>query len=202
AVASQTRTGIVATVDLYTQLARATEGQGIAQSKLVEITKTINNTMLASGGSADSMRAAITQLGQGLAAGVLRGEEFNSVSEQAPLLLKAIREETGKTVGELRKFAQDGGITTELIIKSLDGYSAAAQEAADAMGRTFGQSLVLARNNAIEFVGASAEITQAVGVAGGAVVAVSQNLDILVGLIGAVATVITARSLSALGTWT
>lgn len=200
-VADDTRSSYEATVSLFTQLTRATEGLNVSEEKRIGITKTINNLMLASGGNADSMRAAIMQLGQGLASGALRGEEFNSVSEQAPLILKAIREETGKTTGELRKFAQEGGITTELLIKSLENYSEKAQLAADAMGDTFGQSLVRARNNAIAFVGANDQITKSVSLMGSSLVAVSQNLEIVQDLVIATAAVIAGRYVGAIGLW-
>lgn len=200
-VSNATRTPIEATVDLYAQLRRSTESLGLSQEKVIEITKTIGNSMLASGGNADSMRSAIIQLGQGLASGALRGEEFNSIAEQAPLIMAAISAETGMAAGELRKFAATGGITTELLVRALENYSGAAQKAADAMGATFGQSLTEARNNAVAFVGASAQLTEAVGAAGGAIVYISQNLKIFQSLVEVVAAVIAARLVGAAVAW-
>lgn len=196
-----TRSSYESTVSLFTQLARSSDELGVSQERIIGVTKTVNNLFVASGADATSASNAIRQLSQGLAAGALRGDEFNSVAEQAPLIMRAISQETGKTVGELRDFAAEGMITSELLIRSLENYEQQAEDAAKAMGQTFGQSLVIARNNAIAFVGASEQITTAVGAAGQAVVMVSENIGILTDLVVAAAAVITARYVGAIGAW-
>lgn len=76
--------------------------------------------MAISGASATAAQAALTQFGQALASGQLRGEELNSVMEQTPALAKAIADGMGVSVGELRKKAQDGEMTIEKVIQALE----------------------------------------------------------------------------------
>jgi len=54
-----------------------------------------------------------------LGAGALRGEEFNSVAEQAPAVLQAIAKEVGKPVGALKDLAKQGELTSDIVIAAL-----------------------------------------------------------------------------------
>ncbi|MGK3946524.1 tape measure protein, partial [Streptomyces caeruleatus] len=62
----------------------------------------------------------MVQLGQGLSAGALRGDELNSVMEQLPRLGQALTKHLGITAGALRDFASTGQLTTEIIQKALE----------------------------------------------------------------------------------
>jgi len=176
-IANDTRSSLSDTTELYTSLAISTKSLGYSQDQVLGITKTLNNLFLESGKSAEESSGAIRQLGQALQSGALRGDEFNSVAEGAPGILRAIQAQTGKTAGELRDFAATGGITAELLTKSLENYSDKAQEAADKTKITFSQSLIVAKNNATFFVGS---INDAVNVTGGLaknIISLSESLS-------------------------
>ncbi|WP_373224516.1 tape measure protein, partial [Proteus mirabilis] len=85
----------------------------LSQQKVAELTETVSKAVAISGASTTAAQAALTQFGQALASGQLRGEELNSVMEQTPALAKAIADGMGVSVGELRKKAQDGEMTIE-----------------------------------------------------------------------------------------
>jgi len=89
-VANESRSSFEATSGLYTRLSRATANLNLDQAELIDLTDTINKSFAVSGASAQEASNAITQLAQGLAAGALRGDEFNSVSEQSPILMQAV----------------------------------------------------------------------------------------------------------------
>lgn len=152
-IANDTRSSLEATVELYTSLSVATQSLGVSQERAIGVTETINNLFLESGKGAQESAGAIRQLGQALQSGALRGDEFNSVAEGAPGILRAIELQTGKTRGELRELAAQGGITAELIVASLESYSEAAQEAADKTSVTLEQAFTVAGNNLTYFVG-------------------------------------------------
>lgn len=199
-IAIDTRTNLEATASLYATLSRSTQDLGLSQEKLGGIVKTINNTFLAAGASAEATKGSLVQLSQAFASGVLRGDEFNSVAEQAPGIMKAISLETGKTIGQLRDFAATGGITSDILIKSLENYAVVAQEAADKSQRTFGQSAELAKTNAIAFVGNNKDIQSATSAAGNAVVFLSKNINVLVTAMEAAAIVMSTRLAVSIGT--
>ncbi|MGB1297286.1 MAG: tape measure protein [Psychrobium sp.] len=193
AVSIRSRTDISATVDLYSTLARSTEELNISGERLQKITETIGKSFALSGADAASAAGAIRQLGQGLASGALRGDEFNSVAEQAPEIMRAIAKETGLTIGELRKFAAEGGITTELLIASLENYEDAVNSAFGQTTRTMSQSLQEASNIALDFVGSSNSVQAATQTAGESVIFLANNLDKVVLTAQTLAVVISAK---------
>lgn len=124
-ISLRTNSALDETGTLFTKLAKAGQEAGksaeVAQREALALTETINQTVQLSGGSADSAKAAIVQLIQGLQSGVLRGEEFNSVMEQAPRLAQAMANGLGVTTGELRKLANQGALTAETVMGALRG---------------------------------------------------------------------------------
>nr|DAU49415.1 MAG TPA: Tail tape measure [Caudoviricetes sp.] len=114
-IANETGTVFAATAELYTRLFRAM-GSSANSAEILQFTKTIQQMTAISGAGAEEAKAAIIQLAQGLASGALRGDEFNSVAEQMPILLEVLQKSLGKTRAELRKMAEDGAITPQLIL--------------------------------------------------------------------------------------
>jgi tape measure domain-containing protein len=176
-VSNETRTGFEATANLYARLTRATSEMGLSQRELVGITTTINQSFAVSGATAAEAAAAITQLSQGLAAGALRGDEFNSVAEQAPGIMRAIADSLGMTNGELRKFAQTGGITAEIVVTALQKASASIENDFAKANMTLGQAVVVAKNNMLELVGANETLQAGMAGAGRAIIGVTTALQ-------------------------
>ena len=81
--------------------------------------------------NATEASAAFTQLAQGLGSGRLQGDEFRSIAEQVPQLLKAISDETGIAAGKLKDFASKGLLTSDVVLRAL---AKSAEEGADKIG--------------------------------------------------------------------
>ena len=92
---------------------------GVSLKDIVSTYNGFNTAARISGATAVEASNAFTQLAQALGSGALRGDEFNSISEQVPGILTAISKETGVAQGQLRKFAADGKITSDVVIKAL-----------------------------------------------------------------------------------
>jgi len=152
-IANDARVPINSTADLYAKLTKAGETLGLTQQRVGVITETIAKSLAISGGSVESQNAAIMQLNQALASGVLRGEEFNSISEQAPRLLYAMADALGVNIGELRNMAQDGQLTADVVVKALESQSAAIRSEFGQMAPTIGQSVTLIENSMIQMIG-------------------------------------------------
>lgn len=152
-VAQRTRIDLEQTSSLYTSLARSTEALGVTQTEVLGVTESINKALVISGTSAASAQAALVQLGQAFSSGVLRGEELNSVLEQAPRLSRAIADGLGVTTGQLRQMGADGEITAEKLFRAI-------QKAGEALGEEF-QRLPATVGGAVTQVQTS--ITQLVG---------------------------------------
>lgn len=178
-ITKETRSELTNTVDLYATMTRSTTELNISSERLMDVTKTLNNLFVSGGKPISEVEGAIRQLNQGLAAGALRGDEFNSVAEGAPKVMDALAAKLQMTRGELRNFAATGGITSEILISALEDYQVTAQKLADQTAKTFGQNLQNATSNVTEFVGNSESLNSAVGSLGNGIESLSENLDAL-----------------------
>ena len=78
-----------------------------------------NTAAKLAGASTIEASNAFRQLAQALGSGRLAGDEFRSISEQIPTLLKPIADELGVNVGELKKFAAEGKLTSDVVLRAL-----------------------------------------------------------------------------------
>ena len=176
-IAQRTRSPLKETAEVYQRLATNADALGMSLSEVGDTTETINKLMVISGTSGASAAAALTQLGQAFASGTLRGEELNSVMEQAPALAKAIADGMGVTVGQLRAMGQEGKITAESVVKALKDQGAAVDEQFGKMAPTIGQAMAQAGNSFINYIGKVNEATGASGGLASAIVGISNALD-------------------------
>ncbi len=139
-IAQRSRVSFVDLGQTYAQMARSTKELGISSADLRGVTETIAKSMTISGGSAESMKAALLQLSQGMASGTLRGEELNSVMEQTPRLAQAIAAGMGVSIGELRKLGEEGKLTTESVFSALKSQAEAIDGEFARVKPTIGQA--------------------------------------------------------------
>jgi tape measure domain-containing protein len=165
-------------------MARSTQDLSITQNELLDVTNTINKALIISGGSAESMNAALVQLGQGFASGTLRGEELNSVMEQTPRLAQAIAEGMGVSVGKLRALGAEGKITAEAVIKALQSQAKSVNDEFSKMEMTVSQAQTVAYNSMVRLIGSFDQATGASGSLSDAIVSVAKSID---GLSGSIA---------------
>jgi len=71
------------------------------------------------GVSSQQASGAFLQLSQALGSGRLQGDEYRSIAEQLPILTQVIAKEMGKPVGQIKKLASEGKVTSEIVIKAL-----------------------------------------------------------------------------------
>lgn len=197
-ISQNTRASLDATASLYARLERATRSYGTSAEDLTRLTTIINQGFVVSGATAEEASNAVIQLSQGLAAGALRGEEFNSVTEQGSRLANALADSLGVDIGQLRAMAAQGQLTTDVVVNGLLSQG-------DAIGREFsntistiGQSLTIAGNNLTQFIGSSTTVRASVAIFNDTVVTLSENLDAVSTVVIAVAAVIGSRYVAAL----
>lgn len=176
-VAQRTRIDLQETTTLYTRLAGSTEALGVSQGELVGVTEAINKALVISGTSAASAQAALVQLGQAFASGVLRGEELNSVLEQAPRLARAIADGLGVPIGKLRQMGADGEITAEKLFRALQNSSAALTAEFEKMPVTVGGATTQVINSLTALIGTIDKLTGSSSTVGGWVSQTSKDFD-------------------------
>ena len=102
---------------------------GSTMDEITAIFNGFNTAAILSGASAQEQAGAMRQLTQALGSGVLRGDEFNSISEQMSAVLKPIADQLGVNVGALRDMAAQGAITKDVVVaafKEIENQGASA----------------------------------------------------------------------------
>lgn len=180
-IANSSQTDLSATGSLYASLSRATKDLGISQKAVGEITESVNLALKVSGAGAQESAGAILQLSQAFASGALRGDEFNSVNEAAPRLMKALADNIGMPVGALRGMAEQGKLTAEVVATALPQALGQLRTEADQIQTISGAFTVL-KNNVLEFTGVQAQASGIVTVLTGGIGLLANNLDLLAGV--------------------
>ncbi|MCC4288525.1 tape measure protein [Vreelandella aquamarina] len=198
-ISNRSAVGFENTAGLYARVAQATRNLNIEQAQLIEFVDLTSQSMRAYGTSAAGAAALTLQLSQAFNAGLLQGEEFNTIMDQAPLLLEALQNETGKTSRELKKMGADGELSIDMLIRSVRNYSDEINRRAAASTNTFADNLTVARNNMIEFVGSSDSAQGVVGKLGESVIYLSNNLETVTQGAIALSAVIAGRYATSIG---
>lgn len=152
-IAKRTGQALGATGDLYFKISQNTEKLGVSMTDVSRITETFAKTLAISGASTQGAEAAILQFGQALASGVIRGDEFNSVAENAPAALDAFARALEVPKGELRKLAAEGMLTSDILISALQEQSQVVDDLYAKTETTIGQASTKLKNSMILFVG-------------------------------------------------
>jgi len=165
------------TAQVYQRFADNAKRLGITFQETAVLTDTVARAIAISGGSAASAEAALVQFGQALASGVLRGEEFNSISEQAPGLLKAIATGLNVNIGELRKMANEGQLSADVVVGALEKAKISVDELFGKTDFTIGNSFTMLSNALTQFVGEAGKSSGAAQLISGSIQGLAANLD-------------------------
>ncbi|MEJ5137722.1 MULTISPECIES: tape measure protein [Acinetobacter] len=162
---------------IYQRFSDNAQRLNITQAKTAELTDTVAKAIAISGGSAASAEAALVQFSQALASNVLRGEELNSVMEQAPGLAKAIAQGMGITVGQLRSVAAEGKITGDVLVDALTKARSSVNELFGKTDFTIAQSFTQLSNEVTKFVGEAGKGSGAANAISGSLTLLAENLN-------------------------
>ena len=197
-ISQATRSSLDATATLYARLERGTREYNTSAADLAKLTSIINEGFIVSGATAQEAENAIIQLSQGIASGVLRGEEFNSVAEQGSRLMVALADSMGVGIGQLRKMAAEGKLTTDVVVKGLLSQGDVIGKEFAKTTRTMSQAFQEAGNNLTKFLGENTTIKASINVFSDAVITVSKSLDELSSVLTVIAAVVGSRYVGAL----
>ena len=162
-ISSMTGATLPNTVALWESLSGTLKEMGRTNADVLRLTETLQKIGTVGGTSANDMSNALRQLGQGLAGGIIRAEEFNSVLEGMPELARQIAAGLGIPFSELRQRMKDGQLTAEDVLNAIENRTAVVNEEFAKIPRTVSQA-----SNAIvnEMGAAISAMDKAVGVSG------------------------------------
>lgn len=138
--------------------------------ELIAFMEAINKQFVIAGTSAAGIDSAMLQLTQAMSSGVLRGEELNSVFEQAPNIIQTIADYLNVPIGQIRDMASEGQITADVVKNAMLSATDDINEQFEQMPRTWEQLWNQLQNIALQ---ASQPILNAVSW-------VADNIDIAI----------------------
>jgi len=148
--AQRSRGAYQETADLVAKLGTLAGDAFSSSAELVAFAEQINKQFALAGTSTQGAQAAMLQLTQAMSSGMLRGEELNSILEQAPTIAQAIAKYMGVTTGEMRQLASEGKITAQVVKNALFEAAAETNAAFEKIPLTFGQAWTMAGNAAFK----------------------------------------------------
>ena len=183
-IAKNTRSDISAVGDLYTKLTITSKELGLSQGQVGKITETFSKALKVSGASAASSASAILQFGQAMASGKLNGDEFKSLMENSPVFMRKMAEGLKVPLGDLKKLASEGKITSETMAAATLAMSKDIDEQFGKTTPTIGDALTQIRNSVVVLFGNIQESTGIFSKFAAAVEFVAEHVRILVPIIG------------------
>lgn len=147
--AERARGSYQATADAVSKLGLMAGDAFGGSEEIVAFMEQVNKQFTIAGTEAAGIDAAMLQLTQAMGSGVLRGEEYNSILEQAPNIIQAIADYMEVPKGQLKDMAADGAITADIVKAAM---FAAADETNDkfaSMPKTFSQIWTSFQNTAL-----------------------------------------------------
>lgn len=148
--ANRSRAAYSTTADAVAKMGIMAGDAFSSNEELIAFSELINKQFTIAGTSAAGIDAAMLQLTQAMSSGVLRGEELNSVFEQAPTIIQAIADYLGVPIGKIREMAAEGQITSTIVKNAMLASADEINAKFASMPMTFSQVWTIAKNIALE----------------------------------------------------
>ena len=147
--AERARGSYQATADAVSKLGLMAGDAFGSSEEIIAFMEQVNKQFTIAGTEAAGIDAAMLQLTQAMGSGVLRGEEYNSVLEQAPNIIQAIADYMEVPKGQLKDMAAEGQITADIVKAAMFAAADETNAKFESMPKTFSQIWTSFKNNAL-----------------------------------------------------
>ncbi len=147
--AERARGSYQATADSVSKLGLMAGDAFGSSEEIIAFMEQVNKQFIIAGTEAAGIDAAMLQLTQAMGAGVLRGEEYNSILEQAPNIIQAIADYMEVPKGQLKDMAAEGKITADIVKAAMFAAADETNEKFESMPMTFEQVRTSLENTAL-----------------------------------------------------
>jgi tape measure domain-containing protein len=149
ASAQRSRGAYQATADAVSKMGIMAGDVFNSNAELVAFVEQLNKQFTIAGTSQEGVSAAMLQLTQAMGSGVLRGEELNSVFEQAPTIIQAIADYLDVPIGQIRAMAQEGQLSADVVKNAMLSAADETNAKFESMPKTIGQVWQSIKNQAL-----------------------------------------------------
>lgn len=150
ASAQRSRGSYLATADAVAKLGLMAGDAFSSNKETIAFMEQVNKQFKIAGTSAQGIDAAMLQLTQAMGSGVLRGEEYNSILEQAPNIIQAIAKYMDVPKGKLKDMAADGQITADIVKAAMFACADETNAKFESMPKTWSDIWTSMKNRAIK----------------------------------------------------
>ncbi len=157
AIANRHNASYEAVVTLYSRAAQAANSYGFSQQQVLNSVEAVSAGLRLSGADAMEQASVLKQFSQALGSGVMRGEEFNAMMENGSAISAALAESLGVSIGQLRKMAEDGQLTTNVVVNALNSQLDNLKEKSASIPMTVGAAWQQLSNSLLLFSGSASE---------------------------------------------
>ena len=147
--AERARGSYQATADAVSKLGLMAGDAFGSSEEIIAFMEQVNKQFTIAGTEAAGIDAAMLQLTQAMGSGVLRGEEYNSILEQAPNIIQAIADYMEVPKGQLKDMAAEGQITADIVKAAMFAAADETNEKFASMPKTFSQIWTSFQNTAL-----------------------------------------------------
>ena len=117
-----------------------------SNQELIAFTEQVNKQFKIGGASAQEQSNAMVQLTQAMAAGVLRGQDLNSILAAAPGIARTIEESMGWASGSIKQYAEDGKVTAQVVKNALLDMADQTNQKFESIPMTLSDAMTQAQN--------------------------------------------------------
>lgn len=139
ASAQRSRAAYLDTVSAIASMGANAGAAFTSNDELIAFMEQVNKQFVIGGASAQGQAAAMLQLTQAMAAGALRGEELNSILENAPGIARAIEQYMGIAEGSIKSYAEKGAVSATVVKNALLSIADETNAKFNGMAMTWGQ---------------------------------------------------------------
>lgn len=139
ASAQRSRAAYLDTASAIASMGANAGGAFTSNDELIAFMEQVNKQFVIGGASAQGQAAAMLQLTQAMAAGALRGEELNSILENAPGIARAIEQYMGIAEGSIKSYAEKGAVSATVVKNALLSIADETNAKFNGMAMTWGQ---------------------------------------------------------------
>lgn len=150
ASAQRSRGSYLATAEAVSKLGLMAGDAFSSNKETIAFMEQVNKQFKIAGTSAQGIDAAMLQLTQAMGSGVLRGEEYNSILEQAPNIIQSIAEYMDVPKGQLKEMAADGKITADIVKAAMFACADETNAKFESMPKTWSDIWTSMQNKAIK----------------------------------------------------
>ncbi|MFV2949199.1 tape measure protein [Pseudomonas japonica] len=199
-ISQKTGTAFAANANMFSRSSASMREFGYSSADALSITEVLATGLQLSGANAEETTSTITQFSQALAAGVLRGEEFNTVNTSADRVIRALAAGMGVQRKALKGMADDGKLTIDKVVPALISQLGVLRDEYKQMPNSVASGFTTLKNAMEAWLGGMNGATGTTTSLSAALTLAAENFDLLAAAAGAAAVAYGAkRSLEVVG---